>query len=188
MVHLITAFGENEFLFLFGNWLSHIQCFPRQNSIVSLFTYQRGRIRKYIKARFPVGYWTTVLSPWPCLGGGSFVCQDCFSCREGGWVHCKHCLCMNLSFQSHSGCLVMFWGWSSSFWQHVMQIHCFISDTGLALLFIKEPCLLLRRVRYKQQSYIPARAQITSHKTCFCVLIFCSTWSLTFSSQFFLPL
>lgn len=48
------------------------------------------------------------------------------------------------------------------------------------------PHLPFRRVSFNQQSYIPARAQLAPNKTCFCLLILWSTWSLTFSSRFFL--
>lgn len=61
--------------------ISEIQCFPREDSIVCFFLYQRGRIKKYIKPRFPGGRWSTMLSPGLYLGEGSFSCQGCFSSR-----------------------------------------------------------------------------------------------------------
>lgn len=163
-----------------------MHCFPRQNSIVSLFIYQRGRIRKYIKARFPVGCWTTVLSPWLSWEGAALFARTApLAGREAEFTASTAC-----TWTCHHNPTAVVW-WclqvdlhiSGGMWckytvlSVVHTYHCWSLKT----------CLLLTRIRYNQQAYIAARAQIASHKTCFCLLIFCSTLSLTFSSQLFLP-
>lgn len=133
-----------------------------------LIYLSKGKNKEVHKSQISSGVSDNCAEPMAMPRRGQF-CLPGLLLLPGGRLSSLQALHMNLSqSQSHSGCLVMFWGWFASFWWHVMHIQCYISDTGLPLLFIKDPCLLLRRVRYnyifqlEQRSFLVKLASVFS--------------------------